>query len=343
MERVAATVAGGLTTRGFDVEILTLWGDTSAYPLPSEVRLTTLGLSTDVLEVRKKMPQVIRAIRQHLKRRRPDTLIVTDTFLSLFATPAAFGLRVRQVAWEHFNFHFSFGMRSRQLARGIAAHLAQDVVTLTQRDVAQWRSAFPRARARLQSITNPMPFPSLTDNPYALDSRTVLAVGWLDRRKGFDLLLEAWARVQGDFPGWSLKIIGTGEEEEALRAQAASLGLERWALAPQTSHIEQEYRNAGVFVLPSRFEGLPMVLIESQAHGVPAVAFDCLTGPAEIFETGGGVLVPLEDVEGFARELGGLMADTAARQGLSERAFQGTKRYERERVLDHWMTLLGAR
>ncbi|MFD1732555.1 glycosyltransferase [Deinococcus malanensis] len=90
----------------------------------------------------------------------------------------------------------------------------------------------------------------------------------------------------GRLPGWSLKIIGTGEEEEALRAQAASLGLERWALAPQTSHIEQEYRNAGVFVLPSRFEGLPMVLIESQAHGVPAVAFDCLTGPAEIFETG---------------------------------------------------------
>ncbi|MFD1732557.1 hypothetical protein ACFSC4_18105 [Deinococcus malanensis] len=105
------------------------------------------------------MPQVIRAIRQHLKRRRPDTLIVTDTFLSLFATPAAFGLRVRQVAWEHFNFHFSFGMRSRQLARGIAAHLAQDVVTLTQRDVAQWRSAFPEPAPGCRALPTRCRFP----------------------------------------------------------------------------------------------------------------------------------------------------------------------------------------
>ncbi|NMV20850.1 glycosyltransferase, partial [Vibrio parahaemolyticus] len=89
-------------------------------------------------------------------------------------------------------------------------------------------------------------------------------------------------------------------------------------------------------VLSSRHEGLPMVLMESQAYGVPAVAFDCPTGPAELLASGGGVLVEPGNVTQLAGALRELLTDTQARQRMSERAYQGAQRYETERILAQW-------
>jgi len=339
-ERVTVTVAGGLASRSFDVEIVTLRGNTSSFPVHERVKLVSLGFAPGELKMRSQTWPLVRAIRGHVRRRRPDVLVAVDPFLSVFAFPALLGSRARRIAWEHQNFHIDFGMRSRRLGRRLAALLSHDVAVLTGADAGYWRRAFPRMAARLHVMPNPLPFAPPAGNPYSLKSRTALAVGRFHHQKGFNLLLEAWASVEADFPEWSLKVIGSGDDYGDLRRQLGGLNLQRATLVEPTAQIEREYLAAGVFCLSSRHEGLPMVLMESQIYGVPAVAFDCPTGPADLLAPGGGLLVEPENVAQFAAALRRVLADPALRGQLSQRAYAGAHRYEAQNIFDQWTRLL---
>lgn len=342
MERVTATVAGGLSALGLDVRILTLRGDSSAFPLPEAVTLTSLGLPEGTLRMRGQTMPLARAVRRELRRQRPDVLITVDTFLAGFVFPALLDLPMLRVAWEHFNFRSDLNMRSRRLARVVAAHLGHRVVTLTEQDREWWRAAFPLARARVTAIANPLAVDRPPANPYCLQNRVVLSMGRLDRQKGSDLLLRAWAEIEADHPEWRLQIYGQGPEEQSLRDLAGTLGLRRWALHPPTPDVAAVYRTAGLHALSSRHEGLPLVLMEAQAYGVPAVAFDCPTGPAELLSAGGGALVPAQDVPAFAAALRALMAQPDLRRAWSDRAYAGAGRYRLEPILGQWLRLLAA-
>lgn len=343
MERVTVTVANALAARGFDVEILAVRGQASGFPVHERVRFTSLGFSGLELKMRSQTLPIMRAVRAHAQRHRPDVFVAVDTFMSIFAFPALLGLRTRRMAWEHQHLHLDFGMRSRRLARSVAAFLARDVAVLTDTDAEQWRRAFPRMTARLHVMPNPLPFPQPDSNPYSPQSTTVLAVGRLHYQKGFDLLLDAWSVVEPDFPGWSLKIVGGGPEHGPLRRQIARLGLRRAALAEPTAQVEREYRAAGLYVLSSRYEGLPMVLIESQAYGVPAVAFDCPTGPAEMLGSGGGLLVEAGNVSAMAATLRRALLDENLRRQMSEHAYRSVGRYDPQAILTRWEELLAPR
>ncbi|MFK7601999.1 glycosyltransferase [Deinococcus sp. SM5_A1] len=350
MERVTASVAGGLARLGLDVQILTLWGETSAFELPEAVQLTSLDLPRGNLRMRTQTGPLVRGVRRELLRRRPDVLITVDTFLAGFAFPAVLDLPMLRVAWEHFNFRTDLNMRSRHLARVIAAHLGHHVVTLTGQDRDWWRAAFPLARATVTAIVNPLPLVRPAPNPYSPQNRVVLGMGRLTDQKGFDLLLRAWADIETDSTetgstessgsDWQLQIYGTGAEEQRLRELAAELKLRRWELHSPTSDVLAVYRAAGIYALSSRYEGLPMVLMESQAYGVPAVAFDCPTGAAELLSVGGGLLIPVGDVPALSLALRSLMSRPELRENLSDRAYAGTKRYDLELVLGQWLRLL---
>ena len=87
-----------------------------------------------------------------------------------------------------------------------------------------------------------------------------------------------------------------------------------------TVQVQTQYREAAVFVLPSRYEGMPLALLEAQALGVPAVAFDCPTGPAEIIGADTGILVPLGDTQALADALLRLLADAPLRLRMGQAA-----------------------
>ncbi|MDV6373618.1 glycosyltransferase [Deinococcus arenicola] len=347
MERATATVAGGLAALGLDVQILTLRGQTSAFELPGAVKLTSLNLPPGTLRMRTQTGPLVRELRRELLRQRPDVLITVDTFLAGFAFPAVLDLPMLRVAWELFNFKSSFNMRSRRLARVVAAHLGHQVVTLTEQDRSWWHQALPHARARITVIPIPLTVPRPVVNPYSPHNRVVLALGRLSGEKGFDLLLRAWAEIEREEPAadgseWQLELYGEGGEELALRALAATLGLRRWKLSPRVPDVTAAYRAAGLYVLSSRHEGLPLVLMESQAYGVPAVAFDCPTGPAELLSAGGGVLVAPGDVSALAAALRSLMSHPERRQELSGRAYAGAERYNVPDILAQWIQMLAA-
>jgi glycosyltransferase involved in cell wall biosynthesis len=165
-----------------------------------------------------------------------------------------------------------------------------------------------------------------------------VAIGRLSRQKGFDVLIHAFSKVEGDS---RLDIFGNGSEYDALSELVSSNGLESRVFL--RGHTDNPYRvldEADWMIMPSRFEGFGVVLVEAMARGVPAIASDCPHGPSEILDNGRfGVLVRPGDVNDL----------TSALQEVIRGRYQYDSKYLRKRALDysvsrsvdHWLELLG--
>src|SRR5690606_30927743 len=117
------------------------------------------------------------------------------------------------------------------------------------------------------------------------ESKSIIAIGRYTFQKGFDKLIEIWNQFVKEYripSGWKLQIIGQGEDQELLERLIKKYELKNVELVGPTSNIGLYYSEASFLVMTSRFEGLPMTLIEAQSYGLPIISFDCLTGPSEV-------------------------------------------------------------
>ena len=174
--------------------------------------------------------------------------------------------------------------------------------------------------------------------PPELENRTILAAGRLGNQKGFDLLIQAFAQVNARHPDWQLRICGTGPHDKRLHQLAARLGLSgRVALPGASAALGEEMARASMFVLSSRFEGFPLVLLEAMHKGLPVVSFDCPTGPGEIVEDGrNGILVPPGDVDGLARGMIALIEDPELRRSAGAEAARTAAAYRMDVIGPRW-------
>lgn len=185
---------------------------------------------------------------------------------------------------------------------GIVYRHASAVVTVSDGVRDEVLRKYPVPPSRVQTIYNPViseeQLVVRADARAGLSDRPVriVALGRLARQKGFDVLVSAMARIDVDRP-WTLDVHGEGPERTQLEALIGRLALDaRVRLHGYTATPFAVLRDADVFVLPSRHEGLPTVLIEALACQTQIVASDCPHGPREILEDGRlGLLVPPED------------------------------------------------
>ena len=172
------------------------------------------------------------------------------------------------------------------------------------------------------------------------DGPLVLAVGRLDRQKGFDVLLRAVATVRAGGVPVRLLILGEGPERPALERLAQELALGAALMMPGFQPAPFAVP-AEVFVLPSRFEGFGLALVEAMAAGLPVIASDCPAGPAEILRQGqDGVLVPVEDDRALASALVNLLADPQRRAALATAGRSRAATFSLEPFVDAWERVL---
>jgi glycosyltransferase involved in cell wall biosynthesis len=164
----------------------------------------------------------------------------------------------------------------------------------------------------------------------------VLAAGRLVALKGYDTLLRAFARVRQETPA-RLVILGEGPERPNLERLAAELGVAADVDLPGFDPNPFRYmKRAGVFVLSSRYEGLPNVLIQALACGCPVVSTDCPSGPSEILDGGRyGVLVPVDDVEAMAQAI-----VRAIREPTPQPPQEWLRQYEVESVAERYLEVM---
>lgn len=167
-------------------------------------------------------------------------------------------------------------------------------------------------------------------------AKVIGAMGRLAKQKGFDVLLEAFASIKGEFPEAFLVIAGDGYERGDLESRMDRLGLTgRVSLPGFVEDRSSFYSAISLFALPSRFEGMPNVLLEAMAAGLPSVSSD-VSGVGELIEDGvTGRLVPAEDSSRLAAAISELLRDEALMASMGARAKQTVKsEFSVDRMVD---------
>ena len=178
--------------------------------------------------------------------------------------------------------------------------------------------------------------------PADLAARTVFTAGRLFYQKGFDLLIEAWAPIAAKHPDWRLRICGKGHLRERHAEHIERLGIgDVVSLEPPAANIGQDMAESSVFVLSSRFEGFPLILLEAMSKRMAVVAYDCPTGPAEIIrDHENGLLVPAQDMEGLRAALLEMIEDEELRRRCAPAAAETAENFKMHSIGPRWDALL---
>jgi len=302
-EKIMVFLANAFADRGLEVCLVAADGQG---PRRSEVsgmvRVVDLGVT--------RVARAVGPLAGHLLNERPDAVLSALTHANVVAVMAArlAGYRGRVVVSERnslAHLRASSGLKARvrsMLAR--RAYRASDCVVAVSRQLEDELAAFlGNGAPDLRTIYNPVELDAVIadarrEPPVGLPGRPedrLVAVGRLTKQKGFDVLLGAFARMAAC--DRQLVILGEGPERPALEALASELGIAKRVLMPgHVGNVPAVLARSSVFVLSSRYEGLPNALLEALACGCHVVSTDCPTGPSEILrQPADGELVPVED------------------------------------------------
>lgn len=358
MERVLADKANALARRGHEVTIITTEqrGLRPAFALDSRIRCIDLGIGYEDNNGASIWNKLMNYPLKQMRHRRRLAValgqIKPDVTVSMFCNEVNLLPRIKDGSVKILEVHFSrykrlqygrkglWGLadrwRSRQ-DRRLAGRYSRFVV-LTEEDRALWGNL-----DNICVIPNPVSF--YPAEQVSLDAKRVSVIGRLCHQKGQERLVEAWKLVcdhlGGDAAGWRLYIVGDGELREALEDQIDRLGLSATVeMAGVQQDMAEVYRHTSIVALPSRYEGLPMVLLEAQAYGIPAVAFDCPCGPKDVIISGkDGLLVSEGNIQAMAEALLKLMREPALLRRMGDEAYKRAARWAPEPIIDRWEKL----
>ena len=332
IERMTIELAN-LLCNHYDVSIILISDyDKLPYDLDKRVALSSLKSS---FSISKLLPNLC-GLRKFVQESAPDYLITVAVPLVRISALALLGLKTKNIAWEHFNLYA--GSKLGFYWRLLSTKLVWKTVVLTKADEQNYRKY---VNSDIVCIPNFSPIGFQEKSK--IESNILLAVGRLENQKGFDLLLQAWKKAFPSVSNWKLLLVGSGSLKSSLIKQAEMFGIKDSVIFKEaTMDIANIYQQASCLVMSSRFEGLPMVLIEAKMAGLPCVSFDCPNGPAEVIRDGiDGNLVPAEDVDALASRLIDLLNNRNILKKMGKLAYEDAcERFSAEAIEEKWKCLL---
>ena len=349
-ERVVATLANFWVGQGWQVTIVSLeTRDEDFYSLDVRVERVAMNLagpSNHLTDALLQNGRRIVGLRHILKEKRPDIAISIMSTPNVLLAVASYGIPMCAIGSEHcFPPHSPLGRIWNTLRKKTYGRLSA-VVALT-RECADWIEINSSAR-HVPVIPNPIAWP-MQNNPPRITPQSIcspgrkilLAVGRLEPVKNLEVLIKKFSQLAKKFPDWDLVILGEGHQRSLLESTICSEGLEARVFIPGLAgNVGEWYEHADLYVMTSQSEGFPNSLAEALAHGLPAVSFDCDTGPRDIIRDGiDGLLVAPNDSGALVNSLERVMGNPALRKQMSVRASEAKERFSIERVAGMWEAL----
>lgn len=352
-ERVMSSMANYWSRHGLEVSLVTLdSADSDHYPLEPSVHRIALGLykgSGNFVDGMVNNLRRARRLREAIRNLNPDVVISFLETVNVLTILATRYLGMKVVVMEHTSPENHQAGLFWNTMRRLTYPFATRVGVLTERS-RHWAERLVD-RAKVFVMPNAISIPPSNDvaggDLKAIaglpdQSRVLVSMGRLGPEKGFDLLIEGFAKVSAQHPDLHLVILGEGAERKSLEQLRASLGMDgRIHLPGRVSNPMHYLRQCELYVMSSRYEGFPMALCEAMASGLPVISFDCPTGPGEIIRNDvDGILVPPGDLQGLASAIHRLLSDESLRRALGARGSEILDRFSEERIMGDWTRLL---
>lgn len=345
---------------GYDITIVLTEGKNKPlfYPLSDKIKVVNLDIDFEelwtcsflkkILVYLKKQRIYKKRLTEELMRLRPDITISLLRREINFLTSVKDGskkigeLHVNRANYRNFEAGEANAIKNlfaKLWMRNLVSHLKRldQFVVLTEEDKASW--------IELNNvIVIPDPLAFTIDEVSPLTNKRVIAVGRYVYQKGFDLLLQAWAKMENQHSDWELVVYGMGDRDPYEQIiDDLRIDRSRCHLYGSTPDIKKEYLNSSLFVFSSRFEGFGMVLIEAMACGLPVVSFDCPCGPKDIVRHDeDGLLVPSGNTDSLADALHKLMSDDDLQKDMASKAIINVRRFQLDEIAQRWKTLFNS-
>ncbi|MFI3305478.1 MAG: glycosyltransferase family 4 protein [Rikenellaceae bacterium] len=175
--------------------------------------------------------------------------------------------------------------------------------------------------------------------------KRVIAVGRLQEEKGYDSLINAWSIVSKQYQDWHLSIYGDGSLRNTLQSQIDKLGLSSYvSLEGVTKDVSSEYMKSSIYVMTSKNEGMPLVLVEAMMHKLPIVSYAFKCGPRDMIDHNiSGIIVDkVGDVDGLAHGLMTIMNSSSTRERMGQCGHKKSDEYKKDYIIDRWIELFSS-
>jgi glycosyltransferase involved in cell wall biosynthesis len=355
MERVLSNKVNYLANLpNYEVYILTTGqrGRPHFYEISPKVKCFDLGINySEIIEgnpIERILRSTIKYFQHNSRLKKLLFELKADVVVSMFTNDVSFLHKIKDGSKKVLEIHFSREFRLLEKRRGIirlmdlyATYLNDKIVAkydrfvvLTNQDKESWKS-----QKNISVIYN-----SITNNNNkivsSLENKKVLAIGRLSYQKNLELLVELWGEISKKCPNWTLTIVCTGEFK-GLQDKITRMALEEVIeLVPSTTSIDDYYKESSLYLMTSRYEGLPMVLLEAQKFGLPIVSFDCKCGPREIINNGeNGYLIENGDRKDFLEKIFILIENDTLRKEFGKKAMLNSHNFSEEKIMKQWVAL----
>lgn len=342
-ERVMSILANRFTEIGYDITIFSKAHGPSFFKLEEKVKVVYPKVK---IKYNNYSTNIINRLRLYLniyaflKKEEPDLVIPFSTTTNGTVIPICKLLGLHVIASEHTNY--KVGLNSFPtwfIKRHIYPH-ADLITVLTERDKKEFYVKFMK---NVTVMPNPLSLLPISYPDNLKRGKIILAIGNVSRVfiKGFDNMLQIFTHISLRYSDWKLWIAGGGDPSNINDLIQKYNLTERVSLLGEVKDIQKYMRQSSIFAMTSRWEGLPMVLIEAMSQGMACISFDCFTGPRDIITDGfDGILVEDQNKTQFENQLSELMENHDLRLTLSRNAVETSKKYLPEIIINKWISLI---
>lgn len=334
-ERVIAQLIKEWSAQKYCCYLILLEKSEVFYELPKNLNIYTIGLKNENLYVDKFMKY--KAIRKIIKNIKPDIVLSLPEEVGIYVILAMIGTKIPVFVSERNNPWIMPYKKITRLLRRIAYPLAKGVIFQTE-GAANYFSK--RIRKKGVVLSNPLDLSRIPEEYRGLRKKIIVSAGRLEKQKNFSILIEAFSIYQKKHPEYKLIIYGEGSERKILEELAKKLLKKGTYLFPgKRSNLLDEIKDASMFILSSDYEGVPNVLIEAMAVGLPVISTDSMPGGSDVLIKNGinGLLIPKNNINAMLSAMEKYTEDSLFAEKLGHAAVEIKEKMDSKKVSILWL------
>jgi len=323
-ERVTINLANYFEEKGYTVNIVSLSPakTTNIYSINKEVGIKYLDIDFTIgSNLIKKVISIFK-VHSHFREYKSKSIVLgIGNYPSLLLSFLPKWGNIKTIGCQHLAYS---GVRNIwAVLRKVLFHQLDCVVSLTNRDLPKFK------KLNQNTVVIPNSIELTLEQTAILTNKRILFIGRMVPDKGYDILVKVLKKVSKIHDDWVFRIIGDGPLKNRILQEIERSGLEgKISLLPATNLIIDEYLNSSIYLMTSRTEGLPMVLLEAQVCGLPIVSFNCETGPSDIVvDNENGFLIDCFDIENMVQKISLLCSDYDLRVKFGKNAVENVKKF----------------